>query len=135
MIDQRFPRALRLRKRLDFVRVQRGGRRTKTRDLVICWSEAEGESPRFGFTVSRKVGNAVVRNRVKRWLREAVRQQPLRPAGTDIVFIAKSSAADAGYSEIDQQVTLAIRRIARMDGPKSSPAVRGGRHPGTTEVL
>jgi len=129
--DQRFPRALRLRKRPEFLRVQRRGRRTKTRDLVVCWAEARTDGSRFGFTVSRKVGTAVVRNRVKRWLREAVRRQPVHPRA-DIVFIAKSSAAKAGFHEIDRQVTLAVQRIARMQGAESSPPPRhGSAHPPT----
>jgi ribonuclease P protein component len=51
---------------------------------------------RLGITVSKRVGNAVTRNRIKRWVREFVRQQPADawlPAGCDVVVIAKASAA------------------------------------------
>lgn len=64
---------------------------------------------RYGFSVSRHVGKAVVRNRVKRLLREILRQTPLRP-GCDIIFIARSPAAAADYAGLEKSVRgLAFR--------------------------
>jgi ribonuclease P protein component len=58
---------------------------------------------RCGFTVSRRVGKAVVRNRVKRLLREILRQNRLQP-GWDIIFIARASAARDNYASLGKSV-------------------------------
>ncbi len=59
--------------------------------------------PRYGFSVSRRVGNAVIRNRVKRLLREILRITPLEP-GWDIVLIARTRAAAADYVSLKKSV-------------------------------
>lgn len=58
---------------------------------------------RYGITVGRRVGGAVVRNRVKRQLREIMRQKRLRP-GRDIVLIARPPAAGASYATLEKAV-------------------------------
>lgn len=71
-----------------------------------------GAASRFGLTVSRKVGNAVVRNRVKRWLREAVRRErSTLPGRWDVVLIAHPSAATAGAALLQAQVRAAFSRL------------------------
>jgi ribonuclease P protein component len=75
-----------------------------TSDVVIMKSLPSGlDLSRYGFAVSRRVGKAVVRNRVKRRLREIMRQTTLKP-GWDVVFIARAAAARESYAGLDKAV-------------------------------
>ncbi len=78
---------------------------------MVRWRRNELEAPRIGLSVSRRVGNAVVRNRVKRWLREAVRHERTGLGAVDVVVIARASSASAGAEALRGVVARAIRRI------------------------
>ena len=86
---------MRLRQRADFVAVQGEGTKVHGRHVLgIARRRADPElAGRLGFTVTKKVGNAVIRNRIKRLLREWMRQQGWVPRGWDLVLVAKDSAA------------------------------------------
>jgi ribonuclease P protein component len=85
---------MRLRRRTDFLVVQGSGTKLHGRHLLaIARKRADVGHGRLGLTVTRKVGNAVVRNRIKRLLREWLRLHGWIPAGWDIVLVAKDSAA------------------------------------------
>ena len=70
---------------------------------------------RYGFSVSRRVGNAVVRNRVKRLLREILRKAPLRP-GWDLVFIARPAVAGSDYDSLGEAVAKLLCRAGLLLG-------------------
>ena len=74
---------------------------------------------RYGFSVSRRIGKAVVRNRVKRLLREILRQTPLQ-SGWDIIFIARPAAATADYATLEKSVNdlLSRARLLRREHEK-----------------
>jgi ribonuclease P protein component len=66
-----------------------------------------------GITVSSRVGNAVVRNRLKRWIREYVRRHILELPAGDVVIVAKASAATSAHPVLDRDLARLISRAAR----------------------
>jgi ribonuclease P protein component len=107
--DRRFSQRDRLRSRRDFERLAREGERRASADFVVFVSSGPrrgrddaGARPRLGVTASRKVGGAVVRNRVKRRIRAAFRaHRDVLPRGSDVVVIARPSAARLAAAELD----------------------------------
>lgn len=86
---------MRLRQRADYVAVQANGRKVHGRHVLAIFRQRSGPAldGRLGLTVTKKVGNAVVRNRIKRMLREWMRLNGWVPRGWDMVLVAKDSAA------------------------------------------
>ena len=70
---------------------------------------------RYGFVVSRRVGKATTRNKVKRLLREILRLTPLEP-GVDIIFIARRAAATADYANLKKSVEGLLSRVRLLRG-------------------
>ncbi len=114
----------RLRQRADFIAIQGGGRKSHGSHLLVLWRASSVPSWRVGFTVSRKVGNAVVRNRIKRRLREIVRREPHGLDGVDVVVIARSSAATASFEDLRADVQRALKRVTAPSS-RSGEARRG----------
>ena len=92
-----------------FARIHQEGRSAANRLLVIRVLPNDLEHSRFGFVVSRRVGNAVTRNRIKRRLREAIRQTRVR-GGWDAVFITRRGADKATYWQLKRASDNLLRR-------------------------
>jgi ribonuclease P protein component len=110
--DERFPKSERLRKRREYLAVQRRGRKIHLPDLLAIISPRAG-SKRVGITVSSKVGGAVTRNRIKRLLREVWRRdRDALPGGLDVVLIAKRRATTTSLSSLRRQLRDLGRRLS-----------------------
>ena len=83
--------------------------------LVVKALPSELALTRCGFSVSRRVGGAVTRNRVKRLLREILRQEPLK-TGWDIVFIARPPASGADYRQLKESVEGLLSKARLLMG-------------------
>ena len=92
------------------------GKPFRTGLLIMRAIRTDGPLSRFGFTASRAVGNAVVRNRVRRRMREAARSLPVAP-GWDIVFNSRVQAARATYAQIQDQMRTLLERAELLEEP------------------
>ncbi|WP_460540205.1 ribonuclease P protein component [Glycomyces halotolerans] len=127
------PAEARIRRSRDFSTVLRRGRRAARGGVVVHWapgpdadaeqttpSDAEPSSARAGFVVSKAVGNAVVRNRVKRRLRHAVADQMRSwPPGTDVVVRATPKAAERDFSQLNADLADAVSSARRGKAKRS----------------
>jgi ribonuclease P protein component len=109
----------RLRRRAEFLKVAAKGRKVPLPGAVIQMLDRHDQGPtRLGFTVTRKVGNAVVRNRTRRRLKEAarlvLREQPT--SGHDIVIIGRESTRTRPFAALLDDLR---RAFAKAGGPKA----------------
>ena len=104
-------RVQRLTRRSDFEHVRTGGIRASDRLFIIGAGRSDIETTRFGLAVSRRVGGAVVRNRLKRRIRAVLDSLPFSK-GWNVVVSARPAAAEASYREIE----ASLQRLgARLD--------------------
>lgn len=109
-----FKKEERLLRRAEFLTVTEGGKKVHTRNFIIFTRPNNLSFSRIGITVSRKVGNAVRRNRVKRVVREFFRLNKAKiEKGIDIVVIAKREAVGIGFSEVSLELSRALIPASR----------------------
>jgi ribonuclease P protein component len=108
------PAPLRLKRRAEFLRVAGKGRRAATHGLVLqALPRADCGPARLGFTVTRKVGNAVVRNRTRRRLKEAARlllaAEPV--SGVDLVLIGRDATRGRAFTALTDDLRRALAKL------------------------
>ena len=99
-----------------FSQIHIGGSSAANRLLVIRYLTNDSNCSRFGFLVSKRVGNAAVRNKVKRRLREAVRLNPVK-SGWDAIFIVRRGAGSAKYQDLKDSIDNLLQRANLVDEP------------------
>ena len=105
-----------LRHRRDFDAVYRSGRSYAQGPLVLrTRANPDVAAPRFGFAVGKRLGGAVVRNRIKRRLREAVKASGAR-GSVDVVVIARNGADDESFQDLRTVLDSLLRRADLLNG-------------------
>ena len=110
--DERFSRQYRLGSNRNYRFVYRRGKSHPSRNLVLI--HLKGRDLKIGFSVSGKVGNAVTRNRVRRWLREDVRKLRYRMKCGKYVFIARNGISDAPHEALTREMVRLLERANRL---------------------
>ena len=98
-----------MRRQADFARVFRSGQHHSGRLMAVRSAPNDLALSRYACSVSKRVGNAVVRNRVRRRVREAMRVLPLIE-GYDIVVVARPEAARSDFPHLREELTRLMRR-------------------------
>ena len=118
------PKERRLAKRREFLRVYEAGRKHFSR-FAVLFSAGNGLShSRLGITATKKVGSAVVRNRLKRWTREVYRRarDPLGidARALDIVINVKGNAAETSFEEFSRELSRALEKVVTEASRRTS---------------
>lgn len=103
----------------EFRRVARYGQRVAVGSVLVIGmlreERSQGERARLGIAVSRRVGKAVARNRLKRWIREWFRHERSRlRSDLDLVVVARGSGASWSYAEVVRAVGVGVRELGLL---------------------
>lgn len=110
--SESFPRRYRLGGNRNYRFVYRRGKSHPSRNLVLI--HLKGRELKIGFSVSGKVGNAVTRNRIRRWLREDVRRLRPRMKRGRYVFIARASIVNEPHAALTREVQKLLSRAGLL---------------------
>jgi ribonuclease P protein component len=112
--SEELPYEVRIVKSADYRMLYKVGKKVYSERFVLFWRKNEIGHHRLGITVSRKTGNAVIRNRIKRLLREIFRKNfRMIPGQFDLVINARPGCGEAKYKELLQEFLNAIRRVGK----------------------
>jgi ribonuclease P protein component len=112
----RFGREMRIKQGRDFSRVRQEGQRLVYGCLIANWRKlpAEGSS-RLGVVTSGKIGNAIIRNRARRLLREAFRvHQHDLTQPVDLVLVARASITGKGFTDVEKDFLTTLRKAGLL---------------------
>jgi ribonuclease P protein component len=112
----KFSRAMRIKQGRDFSRLRQQGQRMVLGCLIANWLRLPGESlPRLGVVTSGKIGNAVVRSRARRLLREVFRvHQHELATPVDLVLVARASIVEKGFAGVEKDFLAALRKAGLL---------------------
>lgn len=105
-------RPTRLKKRRQFVLLTQRGEKVALQTMVVQFYPNDSGEVRIGFTVTKRLGNAVVRNRIRRRLREVVRLSQTLSAmgGYDLVVVGRSAALDAPFARLQKEFEELLKK-------------------------
>lgn len=108
----------RLRKSEDFKNVYNRGKSFATYNLVLYYYPNRTDTNRLGFSISKKIGNAVVRNKIRRRLREIIRLKENLKRGYDIVIIARKPVVKLDYQGIERDMNKLFKKADLFNSNK-----------------
>lgn len=109
--DATFPKEARLRKRTEFLQLSNARHKIPLNGFLVVWRDNTCSMARLGITASKKIGSAVVRNKLKRYLREIFRRNRMLLAAVDMNIIARQESAQMDYFEVQRELNKAFRLI------------------------
>ena len=106
-----FPKSYRLRKRADFLKLQHVKTSIAVKGFLVVWLPNQFGNSRLGVTASKKVGSAVIRNKIKRRVREVFRRHRLLIPAIDLNIIARRDSALMDFQSVELELEKAFRHI------------------------
>lgn len=100
-----------LKKPSEFSKVYKRGKSFADKNIVVYYMPNQLGITRIGFSISKKVGNSVVRNRVRRLIRESFRVNFNSFGGYDIIFVARVRSSQVDYHEISRSLKYIFKKI------------------------
>lgn len=127
-VDQSSNQIIRMKKRKQFLHVAEQGTKVIASGMVVQVCSGKMPGVRIGFTVTKKVGCAVVRNRVRRRLREVVRLSPDidKLDGYDLVFIGRQSTEKRPFNKLKSDLSYILHQIIKGKGAELSREKKKG---------